>query len=266
VHRNEYLNTKSSINDGEVLRNGHPHTPRYERKVNFTINKLPKYPLLDIETLMDSYLTTVQALASPLEYKNTLRTVDDFRQPGSSGRLLYERAAKMASDSGVDNWEWELQLRHGHLNRRAPLVPFNSFWFSHPLSKRRHSQAERAALIVWTAFDYKLRLEAGKVQPLMLNEQELTTAYHPWIFNANRQPYIRSDEMKRYPGNDYCVVMWQGHAFKLNLFEHNRSATFEELFTCIQVILMQQLRRENWGLLTCDKRHSWAEVRWSIAK
>jgi acyl transferase domain-containing protein len=266
VHRNESLNTKSSINDGEVLRNGHPHTPRYERKVNFTINKLPKYPLLDIETLMDSYLTTVQALASPLEYKNTLRTVDDFRQPGSSGRLLYERAAKMASDSGVENWEWELQLRHGHLNRRAPLVPFNSFWFSHPLSKRRHSQAERAALIVWTAFDYKLRLEAGKVQPLMLNEQELTTAYHPWIFNANRQPYIRSDEMKRYPGNDYCVVMWQGHAFKLNLFEDNRSATFEELFTCIQVILMQQLRRENWGLLTCDKRHSWAEVRWSIAK
>ncbi|KAF2024966.1 ketoacyl-synt-domain-containing protein [Setomelanomma holmii] len=227
----------------------------------FHVNKLPKYPFLHLEDLMQSYLLSVKALASESEYQQTLRTIDEFQEPGSIGRSLYERAATMASDPTVENWEWELQLRHAHLNRRAPLVPFNSFWFSHPISKRQHSQAERAALIAWTTFDYKLRLEAGDVPPLILNEQELTTAYHPWIFNATRQPCIRSDEMKRYPGNDYCVVMRRGRAFKVSLYMDNRPATYQELFNHICEVSHAKLEPAPWGLLTCDNRQAWAEKR-----
>ncbi|KAI0467619.1 Choline/Carnitine o-acyltransferase-domain-containing protein [Xylaria cf. heliscus] len=50
-----------------------------------------------------------------------------------------------------------------------------------------------------------------------LNVKELTTAFHPWIFNTMRILCMGSDEIKRYPGNDYCAAFWKGNTFKLIL-------------------------------------------------
>lgn len=124
-----------------------------------------------------------------------------------------------------------------------------------------HTQAERAALIAATAFEYKLKLDAGEVKPLFLNEQELTTAYHEWIFNATRKPCLGSDEMEKFPGNDYCVTMWKGHAFRMTLFVKDCPVRFEELYIQFQFLLSQQLQTSWVGILTSDNRQTWAEVR-----
>ncbi|KAH7382199.1 hypothetical protein BKA66DRAFT_586007, partial [Pyrenochaeta sp. MPI-SDFR-AT-0127] len=185
-------------------------------------------PFFDLSSLLEAYLTSVKALATPIEFSYTLQTVAAFKEPGSVGRCLYERAAAMASDPNIENWEWKLQLRHAHLNCRAPLVPFNSFWFSHPLSTRIHAPAERAVLTATTLFGYMMKLDAGEMKPLALNEQELATVYHKWIFNATRKPCLGSDEMIKAPRNDYCVVF----------------------------------RKASWvGILMSDNRQTWAEVR-----
>ncbi|KAF2118615.1 Choline/Carnitine o-acyltransferase-domain-containing protein [Lophiotrema nucula] len=251
----------SSAN-GHVETNGATQVARAAPHGIFAVNKLPMYPFFELDALLDSFLESVKALASPTEFERTIRAVEDFKRSDSTSRLLYDRAAAMNADPDVENWEFELQLRHAYLNRRAPLVPYNSFWFSHPISRFLHQQADRAALIAITAFDYKRRLEAGHVKPLVLNEQELTTAYEKWIFNAVRKPCVGSDELERFPGNDYCVVMWRGHAFALNPFVDTRPATHRELLFQFHRILETPLEDRAWvGILTADNRHTWAENR-----
>jgi NADPH:quinone reductase-like Zn-dependent oxidoreductase/aryl carrier-like protein len=231
------------------------------REYRFTPNELPKFPLPPLDALMDAYLTGVKAFATPEEFKNTVHLAEDFKQPGSKGRLIYERAASRHADPKCENWVHELEVRRNFLDRRASLVPSASFWFSHPISERQHSQAERAALLTFAAGQFKLKLDAGLVKPVVLNEQELTTAFHPYIFNTVRVPRVGSDEMERYPGTDHCVVFWRGHGFKLDLSVGGRSATFEDLYAAFRSILSQDLQRSNVSIFTSHNRHSWAEAR-----
>ena len=171
-----------------------------------------------------------------------------------------ERAPARHDDPSCENWEHELQLRRGFLDRRSALVPCVNFWFSHPISKRAHSQAERAALLALTANQFRLKLEAGLVKPVVLNEQELTTAYHPYIFNTVRVPQARSDKMERYPGADHCVVFWRGHGFELDLFVDGQPATFEDLFAAFCSILSQDLDRSELSILTSANQIGRAHV------
>jgi hypothetical protein len=231
------------------------------RVLTFNLNKLPRFPLPDINALCNAFLTGVKAFASPEEFTNTISAVEDFKRPGSIGRLLYDRAAARAADPNVENWEWELQLQRGFLDRRVALTPFTSFWTGHPFSQRPHSQAERAALLTYTTNNFKRKLEAGLVEPVVMNQLELTTAFHPWIFNTVRVPGIPSDNMQKHPNNDYCVVFWRGHAFKLSLSVGSRPATYLELHAAFELVLSLSVARSFVSIFTSDNRPSWAETR-----
>ncbi|KAF9885007.1 polyketide synthase [Aspergillus nanangensis] len=250
--------------NGAAESNESDQLQRPSRKYRFTPNKCPSFPLPSIDALMDAYLTGVKAFATPEEFANTICLAEKFKEPGSKGWVLHNRAAARYADPNCENWEHELQLRRGFLDRRVSLVPCTSFWFSHPLSKRQHSQAERAALLTLTANQFRLKLEAGFVKPVVLNEQELTTAYHPYIFNTVRVPGVGSDEMQRSPGADHCVALWRGHAFKLDLFVAGRPATFEDFLGAFLSILSQELDRSNLTIFTSDNRHPWAETRQAL--
>ncbi|KAF2450924.1 ketoacyl-synt-domain-containing protein [Karstenula rhodostoma CBS 690.94] len=237
-----------------------------KRGYYFSPNKCPKFPLPPLNSLLEAYLTGVKAFTTPAEFQNTVRLTKDFQTPGSKGHILYDRAAARHADPDCENWEHELQLRRGFLDRRIALVPTTSFWFSHPISKRQHSQAERAALLTFTANTFKLKLEAGLVRPVVLNEQELTTAYHPYIFNTVRSPRAGSDEMERYPGVDHCVVIWRGHSFKLDLMLDGHPATFEQLLGAFDSILSRDLDRAHVNIFTSDNRPTWAEARQALVQ
>lgn len=237
-----------------------------KREYRFTPNRLPKFPLPDINALCDAFLTGVKAFATPSEFANTMSAVEEFKKPGGQGQLLYSRAAARAADPNVENWEYELQLQRGFLDRRVSLTPCTSFWFSHPLSTRKHSQAERAALLAHTINDFKLKLDAGLIEPEVLNERELTTAFHKWIFNTVRVPGVDSDEMVKHPNNDYCVVFWKGHAYKLSLCAKDQPATYQELFTAFELILRQSGDRSFVTILTADNRRPWAEARQQLQR
>lgn len=247
--------------NGAVIKN--PSDPQ-KRGYHFSPNACPKFPLPPLDSLMDAYLTGVKAFTTPAEFANTVRLVEEFQAEGSKGRLLYSRAAARQADPVCENWEQELQLRRGFLDRRIALVPTTSFWFSHPISQRAHSQAERAALLAFTANQFRLKLEAGLVTPVVLNERELTTAYHPYIFNTVRLPQIGSDEMERYPGTDHCVVMWRGHSFKLDLMVRAQPATLEQLLGAFESVLSCDLERAHVNIFTSDNRPTWAEARQAL--
>ncbi|TPX08506.1 uncharacterized protein E0L32_009993 [Thyridium curvatum] len=232
----------------------------------FVPNPLPKFPLPEINALCNAFLTGVKAFATPAEFNNTIAACEDFKRAGGPGRLIYDRAAARAADPAIENWEWELQLQRGFLDRRVSLTPFTSFWMGHPFSHQPHSQAERAALLACTVNNFKLKLEAGHVGPVVLNQQELTTAFYPWIFNAVRVPGIPSDAMQRHPNNNYCIVFWRGHAFKLSLSVGSRPATYPELHAAFELLLSQSVARSFVSILTSDNRPSWAKARQQLQR
>lgn len=257
VKSNDAANDRIESNENAQLES-------FNREYRFAPNKCPKYPLPPLDTILDAYLIGVKAFATPEELENTIRLIQEFKEPGSKGHVLYNRAVARYADPNCENWEHELQVRRGFLDRRASLVPWTNFWFSHPLSKRQHSQAERAALLTFTASQLKLKLEAGLVKPVVLNEQELTTAYHPYIFNAVRVPRTGSDKMEKYPGADHFVVFWRGNAFKLDLFVGDQPAVFEDFLAAFHSILSQDLDRSNLSIFTSANRESWTEARQAL--
>ncbi|KAK3939714.1 Choline/Carnitine o-acyltransferase-domain-containing protein [Diplogelasinospora grovesii] len=215
------------------------------REYRFVPNRLPNFPLPDINALCDAFLTGVKAFTTPSEFANTIRAVEEFKRPGSAGRLIYDRAAARAADPNVENWEWELQLQRGFLDPSSSAIRSannNTRKQNEPLSSHTHWRQDSSSL--WC-----------------LNEQELTTAFHQWIFNTVRVPGVGSDKMQRHPNNDYCVVFWKGHAFKLSLSVGNEPATYEELFAAFELILSQSVARSFVTIFTSDNRHPWAETR-----
>lgn len=268
---NSNMNGTSSFRRENIDTNGagkFSKSAQLQSKVDrcFSPKEFPKYPLPPLEAILDGYLTGIKAFTTQEEFEKTFVLAEQFKTPGSKGRILYDRAATRYADPSCQNWEHELQLRRGFLDRRAPLVPWCSFWFSLPLSKCEHSQSERAALITFTANQFKLKLKSGLIKPVVLNEQELTTAYQPYIFNAVRVPRMGSDKMERYPHADHCVVLWRGHAFKLDLVAEGQPRTFDDLLGCFRSILEQDLERSNVSIFTSDDRDSWAATRQTLQR
>ncbi|KAI0123150.1 acyltransferase ChoActase/COT/CPT [Xylariales sp. AK1849] len=96
---------------------------------------------------------------------------------------------------------------------------------------------------------------------MVLNEQELTTAFHQWMFHTVRVPGFESDEMQKHSSNDYCVVFCKGHAFKLSLSARNQPATYQDLLTTFELILSKPLTRSFVTIFTSDNRPAWAKIR-----
>lgn len=231
------------------------------QEVNDTDKGLPKLPLPDLESTLSHYLQSVRGICSPEELQQTKRVIEDFEKPGGVGRRLHERLRERAHNPDVPNWLSETYKRTNFLDRRKPLVPFSNFFFTHPLSKFPHRQSERAALIALTAFEYKQKLEAGEIGPTYLNEQPLCMDLYQWIFNSVRTPYLESDEMEKFPGNDHIVVLRHGRVFKVSLTEDGKTLPFQSIRNIMEAIIDTVDGVEWLGILTTDERDSWAKVR-----
>jgi hypothetical protein len=126
VDPNGHTNGTSTILRSNGVANGTAisnHSQSKNRENRFVPNKCPKFPLPPLDALLDAYLTGLKAFATPEEFENTTRLAEEFKRPGSKGRLIYDRAAARYADAKCENWEHELQLRRGVLDRRASLVP-----------------------------------------------------------------------------------------------------------------------------------------------
>ncbi|KAL5043624.1 hypothetical protein BDW71DRAFT_199675 [Aspergillus fruticulosus] len=226
-----------------------------------TSSSLPPLPIPSLKTLIDRHLSYLRAFATDQEFQETLQIASDFQAPGSVGRRLYDRLQAMkAANPGT--WYRDLYLRNQYLVRNGPLAPYMTFFFTHPVTATRHSQAERAALIASTVIQYKFRLENGQIQPRYVNEQPLCMDLYKYLFNTVREPTVGIDIMRRYPGNDYLVVFRRGHVYKIEFDPSAQYAQYERLEGIFQAILdMGQTEVDWFGVLTAGDRISWAKTR-----
>jgi hypothetical protein len=223
--------------------------------------KFPKYPLMDFDLVFELLLDDVRPFASSEEMAEVSKQIEEFKSPDGPGRQAYEKLVERANNPEIDNWLFDLQVGGVWLRRRYPLAPFQSFLATHHNSKIQHQQAERAALIAITAFKFKQAVESDSLEPHFYFGVPSCMDTWQWIFNANREPGKGIDKMKKFPGNDYCVVLRRGHVFKVMLKEGDENVSYSKLKSHIQAIIDNVVDGGSWaGILTSDERDSWADV------
>jgi NADPH:quinone reductase-like Zn-dependent oxidoreductase len=223
---------------------------------------LPKLPLNDLESFLNGYYESVRGILSEEDLTSFHRAIDEFKQPGGIGETLQARLVARASDPTLANWNSEQYVRESFLDRRYPVVPYSSFFFTHPEPKVQHTQAERAALIAVTAFKHKQTIDDGKLEQQYLNERPLCMRLFDWIFNTAREPCLGSDEMHKFPGYNHIVVFRHGHAFKVDLMENGANVPFAHLRDTFEDIINHVGEEVEWaGILTSDDRDNWAKNR-----
>ncbi|KAL2816617.1 hypothetical protein BDW59DRAFT_166262 [Aspergillus cavernicola] len=220
---------------------------------------LPPLPIPELKALIDRHLSYLRAFATEQEFQTTFELAEDFQAPGGIGRRLYDRL-QVIKDANPETWYHDLYLRNQYLVRNGPLAPYMNFFFTHPLlTSTTHSQAERAAIIASTVIRYKVRLDNGKIRPRRVNEQPLCMDLYKYLFNTTREPSLGVDVMRRYPGNEYFVVLRRGHVFKVGF---NQQERLEGVF---EAILETAVDDVDWlGILTAGDRISWAKTRQSF--
>lgn len=174
-------------------------------------------PLQTLDDSFNTFMDTARAIGSEEDVRRVKGRIEDFKKAGSVGQKLQARLRDKANDPRTKNWLGDVYAASLWLKPRIPVRPISTFFVSHVLSKWQHSQAERAALVSLTAFDYKQDMDQGTVEVEVFNERPQCMNTHRWIFNTYRRPAVPLDVPENHPGNKFIVVVRRGHLFKVDL-------------------------------------------------
>lgn len=212
-------------------------------------------PLPDLSSTMEQYLSSARLSLSEKQLSYTIAAIKELIE--GPGPELQKRLAE--SRTKDENWPHA----NLYLRRRDPAHPYGMFYGSHILSEIPHTQAERAAIVSLSAWDFKEQLDSGLVKQEVMSEQPLCMDSWNWLFNGNRTPYPIVDKMDMYPNNDYFVVLRRGHVFKVRMAQNmSRDATFTLLKDTFATILsLSEEKLPAVTALTLDERTSWAGLR-----
>ncbi|KAL3465725.1 hypothetical protein BJX64DRAFT_285328 [Aspergillus heterothallicus] len=259
MKRSKLVQKSNGVSDGDISVENTNGTPNCVHSSHPTPDTPPPLPIPDLKSLIDRHLSYLRAHATDTEYERTLALATDFQSPGSMGKRLYDRLRAIQA-ANPDTWYHDLYLRNQYLVRNGPLAPYMTFFFTHPVVKTPHSQAERAALVASTMIRYKARLDHGEIKPRIVNEQPLCMDLYKYLFNTTREPTLGVDKFIQYPGNEYFVVLRRGHVWKVGFSQ------IDHLERILDQILLETATSEvDWlGVLTTDDRISWAKTRQSI--
>lgn len=223
-------------------------------------DQLPKQPIPGFDETMQDHLENVLHFAADEEEEESFRTaIKELTAPGSVGRQIYERLAREAVDPDIENWSSEYLLKAIHLKWRQGL-PYSSFMLLQHDPQVPHSQAERAAIIAATAYDFRQGLERGEVLGKWMMEIPQCNHLQEWLFNSVREPAVGCDVSRKYAGDD-LVVLRRGRLFSSPLTRDGKQLSLEELTFVFEHIL-EQAEDDGLGagILTADNRDSWAKV------
>ena len=252
--------------NGSKLNLSSAHKAAPKKKEDPASKKLPSLPLPRLESTLNTYLSSIEAIATPSELANTERIVADFLKVDSLGRKLHARLKRREDDSDIDCWLIDLYNESNFLDRNTALAPFGSFFYTHNISKSPHRQAERAALITVAARKWIASYKAGEVKPEQLNGQDTCMYSFQWLFNTHRKPRVGRDEMERFEDEDYIVVLRLGRVFKVAIKNGQVDIPYSELEAEFEAILEKKGDASWAGILTADSRNSWAKVKRSAFK
>lgn len=221
---------------------------------------LPALPLPSVDDSVDLYLSSIRPFLDANDMERTYLATRMFKE--ASGEILQRSLESRLQGIGAEGWHYDLQIPGIYLRRRSPILPFGTFCGVHPLTETVHSQAERAAIIAETAYAFKQKLEARKLERDYLNEEPLCPRSLDWLFNACREPLRIMDRVKKHQSNNYMFVLRRGHALKVFLEEGVQPVEHTQLRDTFWKILQTSAEEvPSIATLTADERNTWAELR-----
>lgn len=242
-------------------------------------DQLPSLSVPDLEKTLFKYLESTRPFVTPIEYLNTERVVNQFKN-GVGQKLdfyLRDRAAKER------NWLEQYWLDYAYLEWRLPIAPFiNTTGFVvgsddvdlpelPPVLVDTDIQLANLSMQIhyYMRFFHELREET--YPPQVSRSSTFSMDQFRNLFNACRIPQVDKDRLDLHfktvrEGDcpDHLLVMYKYRFFKLNIHHNNILLSITEFYNQLKSIVKRYSAKPygvGIGALTADYRDNWAKNR-----
>jgi carnitine O-acetyltransferase len=221
---------------------------------------LPRLPVPGLDEMCALHLELTRPLLGRREYAETRRAVAEFAEPGGAGHRLQGRLLEWSQTSARDNW-LEPFWDDWYLCDDTPLVVNVSPGFA--LTGGDQPQIERAARLLAAALRLKALVDHEELEPDLDGGAPRCMREYARLFSATRVPGAVRDELRTYSESRHVVVVHDGRCFALDVLDaHGRACPVSELERALrQIVEDPRPAQPSPGVLTTDRRRSWAGVR-----
>jgi carnitine O-acetyltransferase len=245
-------------------------------------DSLPRVPLPGLAESCARFLEWCAPLLTAEQLAATEAAVADFLAPDGPGPALHAQLAAFDASEGVHSWLDEFWPAR-YLGRRDRIALNANFFFlfrdAVPVPSAEAPpggpQVERAAGLIAAALDYKLRLDAERIPPLVRRGQPQSMVQNRFLFSTTRIPGLDQDTVRvpysaAWPGPSdarHVVVFRRGQMFQLEVLGPDGTPhTLAELATgLVDVLAAADLTPAPddtaVGHLTTKARADWARSR-----
>jgi carnitine O-acetyltransferase len=232
---------------------------------------LPRVPVPALEDTCRRLLEWSAPLLTAEQLAATERAVADFLAPDSPAHEL--QATLEAYDRRPDVASWLDDFwAYRYLGRRDRIaLNANYFFLFHDTGE---DQATRAAGLVASAVDYKLRLDDEQIPPAVVRGRPQSMVQNKFLFSATRVPGAELDTVRapysaEHPGPAtarHVVVFHRSTPFRLDVLDPDgRPYDREDLAVALQTIMKDGSFLDDpstaAGHLTTMARAEWAATR-----
>lgn len=234
-------------------------------------NGLPRVPLPSLDETCERFLTWCAPLLTEPELAATEAAVTTFRRPDGPGPRLHAALEAYDAQPGVHSWLdtfWPAR----YLGRRDRIALNANFFFLFQDSGQE--QVDRAAGLIASAVDYKLRLDQERVPPVVQRGRPLSMEQNKFLFSATRIPGAAQDTVRapysdEWPGPSqarHIIVFFRGTMFRMDVIgPDDRPHTLDDLTAGLRGIVKAGAGRAepdtSVGHLTTKARAEWAASR-----
>ncbi|MFE9100832.1 choline/carnitine O-acyltransferase [Actinomadura geliboluensis] len=229
---------------------------------------LPRVPLPTLDATCERFMEWCGPLLTEDERARTESALAAFVRPGGPGRTLHAALERYDAAEGVHSW-LDTFWPYRYLGRRDRIALNANFFFL--FKESPEGQADRAAGLIAGALDYKLRLDAERIPPVVQRGRPLSMVQNRFLFSTTRIPGAEQDTVRApytdgWPGPSdarHIVVFFRGTMFRMDVLgPDGRPHTLGELRAGLGTILKAEAAEEpSAGHLTTKARAEWAASR-----
>lgn len=232
-------------------------------------DRLPRVPLPTLEETCDRFLEWCAPLLTDEQRSVTEAAVAEFLRPDSPARTLHAALEEFDASDGVRSW-LDLFWPSRYLGRRDRIALNANFFFL--FRESEHDQITATASLISSTVDYKLRLDAEEIPPVVQRGKPLSMEQVRYLFSTTRIPGPRQDTV-RAPYSDaepgpsrarHVAVFHRGHLFRMDVIaEDGEPLSVADLKAGLRAIVDASATRAEFpvGHLTTKARAEWAESR-----
>lgn len=243
-------------------------SPEWSTRTFGNEDSLPRVPLPALQDSCRRFIEWCAPLLTADELAETEAAVAEFLAPESPAHELQAALEAYDRSEGVHSW-LDTFWPYRYLGRRDRIALNANFFFlfrESPLG-----QVERAAGLVASAVDYKLKLDDELVPPVMLRGRPQSMVQHKFLFSSTRIPgdpldTARTPYRENWPGPSgarHIVVFFRGVPFRMDVLAPDGGPYDpEQLATGLRSIMEAGRTAENpVGHFTTMARAEWASRR-----